>query len=116
MPKRACPSKNSSAPRNRNRVRVTLHRKLAADLQLVRAQYLDESEPNLRNRFNDEFDRLLEAIIDNPKRFHFISRDLRRANFPTFPYHLLYRETADEVRILGLRHHRRDPEFGSHRK
>lgn len=34
----------------------------------------------------------------NPRRFHIISGVLRRANFPSFPYHLLYREIEGGAR------------------
>ena len=36
----------------------------------------------------------------------------RRANFPSFPYHLIFRETADGARVLVLRHHHRHPDYG----
>jgi hypothetical protein len=92
-------------------VRITVHRRLADDLRVVRTHYLKEGGAKLRDLFNAEFDQMLQTIAENPKRFHYVSGELRRANFPNFPFHL-YRETAEELRVLVLRHHRREPRYG----
>ena len=50
-------------------------------------------------------------------RFHGVPGTVyRRANFPSFPYHLIFRETVDGVRVLVLRHHRRHPDYGLSRE
>lgn len=78
----------------------------------------DEEEVglDLATRFHREFEELALRIDQNPRRFHFVSDALRRANFPSFPYHLLYRETQKGVKILVLRHHRRNPSVGTRRQ
>jgi plasmid stabilization system protein ParE len=96
---------------------VTFHRLLAQDLRSVLAYYESEASVHLSARFLDEFELLTEEIKAHPGTFHFVVNDLRRANFRTFPYHLLFRlKNSDEVRILVLRHHRRHPEHGLRRK
>jgi hypothetical protein len=42
--------------------------------------------------------------------------DAQRANLEKFPYHVLFYEELDGVRIMTLRHDRRNPRFGLRRK
>ncbi len=58
---------------------------------------------------------MLDAA-QRPDRYHLFKGDLRRANLKRFPYHFLYRVVGDCVRILVVRHHRRDPGYGLERK
>jgi plasmid stabilization system protein ParE len=98
-------------------MRLTFHRLIQKDLRSALSYYQDAAGPRLANRFHDEFEGLVAAIEKNPKRFHGLAGvPLRRANFSSFPYHLLFRETADGVRVLVLRHHRRHPDYGLARK
>ena len=80
------------------------------------AHYEGEVGPDLAARFHREFEQVALQIERNPHRFHIVSGVLRRANFPSFPYHLLYRETEGGARVLVLRHHRRDPDYGTRRQ
>jgi plasmid stabilization system protein ParE len=72
---------------------LIFHRLIKRDLRTVMTHYEEEVGPNLAGRFQREFEQLALRIEENPRRFHFASGVLRRANFPSFPYHLLYRET-----------------------
>ena len=95
---------------------LTFHPLIKRDLRTVMTHYEDEVGPGLAIRFQREFEELALRINQNPRRFHFVSDVLRRANFPSFPYHLLYRETEEGVKVLVLRHHRRKPSFGTRRQ
>src|SRR5690348_204373 len=95
---------------------LILHRLIKRDLRTVMTHYEEEVGPDLAGRFHQEFEELAFQIERNPRRFHLISGLLRRANFPSFPYHLLYREIEGGARILVLRHHRRKPDYGTGRK
>jgi plasmid stabilization system protein ParE len=95
---------------------LILHRLLQRDLRSVLAYYRDEGGDELARRFHAEFEQLVAEICRHPQRFHSISELLRRANFRSFPYHLLYRVTGTDVRILVLRHHRRGPSYGVGRR
>jgi plasmid stabilization system protein ParE len=37
-------------------------------------------------------------------------------NLERFPFHFLYRIVDDRIRILAVRHHRRRPSLGMHRR
>ena len=94
---------------------LIFHRLVKRDLRTVMTHY-EEVGPGLAARFQREFEGLALRIAQNPHRFHFVSDVLRRANFPSFPYHLLYRQTEEGVKILVLRHHRRKPNVGTGRQ
>jgi len=78
--------------------------------------YEEEVGPDLATRFHREFEEVALQIERNPRRFHILSGELRRANFPCFPYHVLYREIEGGARVLVLRHHRRKPDYGTRRQ
>ena len=95
---------------------LIFHRLIKRDLRTVMTHYEQEVGPDLAGRFQREFEDLALRIQLNPRSFHFVSEVLRRANFRSFPYHVLYRETPECVKILVLRHHRREPSFGIRRQ
>lgn len=79
---------------------LIFHRLVKQDLKTVMNHYEEEGGPDLVARFQREFEELAVRIEQNPRRFHFVSGALRRANFPSFPYHLLYRESERGASIL----------------
>jgi hypothetical protein len=56
------------------------------------------------------------AVADDLADVHPIKPGFHRANLKRFPYHFIYREVPDGIRVTLLCHHRRDPEFGSERE
>ena len=94
---------------------LIFHRLIKRDLKSVLTHYEEEVGPKLSARFYREFEELALRIERYPGRFHFVAGEIRRANFPSFPYHLLFREIPGGVRVLVLRHHRRNPSFGAGR-
>ncbi len=95
---------------------LTFHRLIQRDLRNVLTYYEEEGGPALSERFYQEFEIVVRGIERNPRRFHLVSGVLRRANFPSFPFHLLFRESEEGTRILVLRHHRRKPDYGTQRQ
>jgi plasmid stabilization system protein ParE len=98
-------------------MRLSFHSLVPKDLRGALGYYEDEAGPEIARRFQEEFEGLATAIEENPKRFHGVAGSrFRRANFRSFPYHLLFEETAGGPRVLVLRHHRRHPDYGMGRK
>jgi plasmid stabilization system protein ParE len=95
---------------------LTFHRLVIRDLKTVEAYYEEEVGPELSRRFFEEFETLAQEIERNPLRYHRVSDGLRRANFRSFPYHFLFSENKSGIRILVLRHHRRNPDYGTGRR
>jgi plasmid stabilization system protein ParE len=96
-------------------MQVIRHPELAADIRDVAIHYAEISERVLES-FWAELDLILASIERNPRRHHFDSCGLRRANLQRFPYHLLYEVDDDIIFLAVLRHDRRHPSFGLNRR
>jgi toxin ParE1/3/4 len=77
--------------------------------------YEAADRPELAREFYRELRAFLVDAARRPERYHFFKGELRRANLGRFPYHFLYRIAGDCVRVLVVRHHRRDPNYGLER-
>jgi len=76
---------------------LTFHRLIQRDPRNVLTYYEEEGGPVLSGRFYQEFETVVRRIEQNPRRFHLVSEVLRRANFPSFPFHLLFRESEEGI-------------------
>ncbi|MCO5052274.1 MAG: type II toxin-antitoxin system RelE/ParE family toxin [Verrucomicrobiae bacterium] len=74
--------------------------------------YYDGVSPVLGDEFKKELRHFIKFAAANPGRFHLVSSQFRRANLRRFPYHFLYREIPDGIRITLVRHHKRHPDHG----
>jgi hypothetical protein len=70
----------------------------------------------LGEEFKAELRRVIAATAANPNRFHPIKPGLHQANLKRFPYHFIYREVSEGIRVTLVRHHRRHPGFGMERE
>ena len=95
---------------------LVFHRLIQRDLRSVLTYYREQGGVELADRFYAEFEQVVTEVGANPERFHFVAETLRRANFRKFPYHLLFRVSDNRVRVLVLRHHRREPSHGIERR
>lgn len=96
--------------------RLTVHCLVERDLRMAVAYYEAEGGIRLSQRFMADVDATIHRLRENPRRFHFLETGLRRAQLGTFPYHFLYEEDGEDVRVLVLRHDRRHPKFGLGRR
>jgi plasmid stabilization system protein ParE len=78
--------------------------------------YEQVGNANLADEFYAELQRLIREAAKRPESFPIRERDIRRANLRRFPYHFLFRMTSEAVRILVVRHHRREPSLGTGRR
>jgi hypothetical protein len=53
---------------------------------------------------------------ENPKHFPPLGEFVRRANLTDFPYHFLYEEKHWGIKVMVVRHHRRNPRYGLKRQ
>ena len=72
--------------------------------------------PELADEFYQELRQAMDDSANRPESYSIRLRALRRVNLTRFPYHFLFRIAGDTVRILVVRHHRRDPSFGINRR
>lgn len=82
----------------------------AARLELIAAQdWYEQASVGLGRAFRAELDREVGRIIDNPRQFPVVLRDVRRARLRRFPYGLFFREREDGVVLVACFHASRDP-------
>ena len=97
-------------------MRVILHAKVHSDVDAVMEYYERVASRELAEDFYAEIREFIDEAAERPESFSVRERDLRRINLHRFPYHFLFRIVGDVVRILVVRHHRRHPSFGVHRR
>ncbi len=78
--------------------------------------YEEVAGPELAGEFYAELQIFLKKAAESPEIFSTRVHDLRRVNLERFPYHFLFRVVDDAVRVLVVRHHRRRPTLGTHRR
>jgi plasmid stabilization system protein ParE len=93
----------------------TIHRDAEADLAAAVRHYKSEAGVGVARRFVSEFERVTRLLEENPRLG--TPGDHGRRSFPlaVFPYTIIYRPTESGIRVLVVRHQRRDPDFGAQR-
>ncbi|HEY4219380.1 MAG TPA: type II toxin-antitoxin system RelE/ParE family toxin [Gemmatimonadaceae bacterium] len=79
-----------------------------ADLRAAREWYADQ-QAGLALELRDMVDVTLADIGEYPERYAEIDPGIRRAVLGKFPYAIFYRIRTDNIEILAVLHHRRDP-------
>jgi plasmid stabilization system protein ParE len=97
-------------------MRLTYHRLAARDVRQILEHYEAEAGALLVERFLAALQATLGKAVSNPNRFPPLGARLRRANLDGFPYHVIYEPELDGIRVLIVRHHRRDPAWGMERR
>ncbi|MEP7306395.1 MAG: type II toxin-antitoxin system RelE/ParE family toxin [Acidobacteriota bacterium] len=75
------------------------------------AQYYERESPGLGVAFVAEVERCTVAILQHPEASPFVTRAIRRRLLRRFPYGLLYRVSAEHVRILAVMNLKRRPAY-----
>ncbi len=79
---------------------------------LEAAAHYETRKAGLGAQYLAEFERTMERIRQNPRRFRIDRQpDVRRASVQRFPYSILFREREGQVDILAVAHHRRRPMY-----
>lgn len=97
------------------------HKGSAVSLRLkplakIMEYYEQAAEVRLADEFYREFKRMVDSATDRPRSFAIRKGEIRRVNLRRFPFHFLFRVKGDAMRVLVVRHHRRDPSFGMSRR
>ena len=80
------------------------------------AKRYEEQRPGLGQRFLREVAATTDRVRQFPRagapaKHVPVELGARHAPIKGFPYHLVYLETADEIRVLAIAHYRRRPGF-----
>lgn len=93
-------------------MKVEYHPLTTADLNNAVAFY-NRQQAGLGDELRVEIYSAIERVRSNPTQFNVVSKDIRRCLVHRFPYAVLFRMlSADTVRVIVIRHHRRHPSFG----
>ena len=95
--------------------RLIIHPGAAKDAREIAAKYEAVSR-ELHDQFWGELDDAIDSIETYPERHHYDPCGMRRSNLKKFPYHILFEERLECNRIIVIRHHHRNPRYGSRRQ
>jgi toxin ParE1/3/4 len=94
---------------------VVYHPDVQKDVSRILHRY-DIINPRLGDEFWAELNAFIQKAAENPGRFHFESPGRRRVNLKRFPFHFLFREVSEGIRITVVRHHKQHPKQGVRRR
>ncbi len=97
-------------------MKVIYHRSAVRDVRRILDHYDSDAGPQLADRFFKDLLGTISKALSNPQQFPPIGEFLRRANLPDFPYHFLYQEKPWGIKVMVVRHHRRNPRYGLRRQ
>ena len=96
-------------------MRITLHPGAEQDIQEAAEFYEREGSPVLAARFVAEFKRLLNLLIEQPGIGSPRAKGKRGFSMSVFPYTVIYRAGAEEIKVLVVKHDRKRPGYGGAR-
>lgn len=97
-------------------MKLEFHPSTATDVREATAYY-EQQRPGLGVHFLTELDKAIARIARAPLAFPVVEGEVRRSIIKRFPYVVLYRLLEpDTLRVLVIRHHKRDPQIGVGRR
>lgn len=97
-------------------MRLEYHPAAIEDLNSAIRHY-DGKRTGLGDGLRAEVYIAIDSILESPLRCKESERGIRRRLVRRFPYSILFRMPAvDTVRVLVIRHHRRNPGYGIKRR
>ncbi len=97
-------------------MRLELHPLAHSDIARIVDYYKHVGGTDLADEFYSELRSFFDKAANSPEGYAIRERDIRRVNLDKFPFHFLYRVVGGRVRVLAVRHHRRRPSLGLHRR
>ncbi|MBI5756982.1 MAG: type II toxin-antitoxin system RelE/ParE family toxin [Planctomycetales bacterium] len=87
-----------------------------AEMELLEAaQYYDSRQTGLGTDFLDAVQATVAEVLAVPDGPPIVRGQVHRQRVPRFPYDLLFRFQADEVRIVAVAHHKRNSDYWQRR-
>jgi len=97
-------------------MQLEFHRQVASDISQIMDYYEEVAGARLAEDFYAELRSFFTKAAESPGAYGIRERDIRRVNLEKFPFHFLFRIVENRVRVLVVRHHRRRPALGLHRR
>jgi toxin ParE2 len=81
-----------------------------ADVEVTdAAEYYERQHAGLGTEFIEELKRTEGRIVEHPNAWARNSQVTRSCLMKRFPYSVIYRVASEEVLIVAIHHHKRDP-------
>jgi toxin ParE2 len=77
--------------------------------QAEAAVHYESQRVGLGAEFVEELDRTAGRILEFPSAWSPASRNTRACQMKRFPYSIIYRDYGEEIVVVALQHHSRDP-------
>jgi plasmid stabilization system protein ParE len=87
---------------------LLFHPEIEGDLIAINSWY-EEKSAGLGDEFLQIFYSIASSIINNPNLYQKVYNKFRRLLLPKFPYVVYYLLREEQVIIIGVFHHARDP-------
>jgi toxin ParE1/3/4 len=97
-------------------MRYSLHPEVGRDLEEAALHLQQQASPKTAAKFLAEFERVANLLVDHPGLGTPMSRGRKIHPLRVFKYSVVYRMAEGRVRILVVRHRRRQPGYGNDRK
>ena len=94
----------------------SIHRLSSEDLAEAVRFYKSEAGTGLARRFLAEFERVTKLLEQHPGLGTPTANGRKVHPLTDFPYSIIYRREDSGLRILVVRHHSRDPQYGESRQ
>jgi len=75
------------------------------------SDYYEAQERGLGERFEEEVDRAIHWLSENPEALQLRHGIYRRLNLHIFPYYLPFVIRGSTLWVVAVAHHRRKPEY-----
>jgi plasmid stabilization system protein ParE len=97
-------------------VKAVFHPRVFSEVDAIMRYYEDVADSRLADDFYADFRSKVMEAVEHPERFNERVGGFKRVNLHRFPYNFLFREIGAIIRILVVRHHSRNPQYGAKRK
>jgi plasmid stabilization system protein ParE len=77
--------------------------------QIEAAAHYESRQIGLGLEFVEELNRTVGRILEYPNAWSPSSRNTRACQMKRFPYSIIYRDFGEEIVVVALQHHSRDP-------
>ncbi len=94
-------------------MKIRYHVLARQDVLNILEYYERETDHQIAVKFFSELEHCIRRIANNPSSFPEIAKGIRRCLLNRFPYQINFEIVSlAEVKILVVKHQRREPDFG----
>ncbi len=81
-----------------------------AEVEITEAhEWYQSRVEGLGSEFLSVLDAVFQSIVNNPKQYQIVYKNIRRALTKKFPYEVFYIEQTQQITVLAVFHAKRNP-------